>query len=290
MLSRLFGNYMVEKNLIDKQKLDSLFPVNKELRADLCTVAVLRKVLTAAQIDLLLSEMDKGKNRFGDFAIDNNILSENEVEKLIPFQINKFYRFVQTLLNEDLIRIESIIPLIEAFKQDNELSDEGMESLIMDDLEKIINYFVPIEESYIKVMLLTSLRTFRRLIDANVIIGKGRCTSTVELDTYSAQILSGDFRVKFYISGEGDNLLGIANYFTDATYDSICEDALDNVGEFINCINGQVATDFSYDDVSVDMGAPEYSLEGCSITGRKFYEIPICANGYFFKVVLDATI
>lgn len=290
MLSRLFGNYLVEKNLIKKEKLDSFFPIDKEMRADLSTVAVLRKFLTGVQVKMLLEEMDSEKGRFGDFVIENDILLESDVEKLVPFQINKFYKFVQTLLNKDIIALDSLLPVIEDFQKDNDISDEGMESLVLDDLEKIISYFVPIEDKYMDKMLQTTIITFRRLIDANVVIGKGCCTSTVDLDAYSSQILSGDFRVKLYMTGTDDNLLGIANYFTEASYEHICEDALDNVSEFINCINGQLATDLSYEDVYVDMGAPEYSLEGCSITGKKFYVVPVIANGYSFRVVLDVTL
>jgi CheY-specific phosphatase CheX len=84
-----------------------------------------------------------------------------------------------------------------------------------------------------------------------------------------------------------DGLLGIANYFTGETYEEVNEDALDNVSEFINCLNGLFATNLSYEDISVDMNSPEYSLEGPLISNSKVYVIPMHANGYDFKAVLE---
>lgn len=93
--------------------------------------------------------------------------------------------------------------------------------------------------------------------------------------------------MKVYISAPDNGLLAIANYFTEDTYDAVNEDALDNVGEFINCVNGLFATNLSYDDVLIDMNSPEYSVDGPFISNEKLYVIPIHANGYSFRAVLE---
>ena len=93
--------------------------------------------------------------------------------------------------------------------------------------------------------------------------------------------------MKVYISAPDNDLLAIANYFTGDTYEAVNEDALDNVGEFINCVNGLFATNLSYDDVTIDMNSPEYSMVGPFISNEKLYVIPNHANGYSFKAVLE---
>ena len=100
-------------------------------------------------------------------------------------------------------------------------------------------------------------------------------------------MITGDVHIKVYMSAPGDGLLAIANYFTGDTYETVNEDALDNVGEFINCVNGLFATNLSYNDVAIDMNSPEYSLDGPFISNEKLYVIPIHANGHNFRAVLE---
>ena len=97
----------------------------------------------------------------------------------------------------------------------------------------------------------------------------------------------GDLHIKFYLSAPDDGLLAIANYFTGDTYSTVNNDALDNVGEFINCINGLFATNLSYEDVSVDMNSPDYSMEGAFINNDALFVIPLYANGYSFSAVFE---
>ncbi|MDE5825791.1 MAG: chemotaxis protein CheX, partial [Lachnospiraceae bacterium] len=90
-----------------------------------------------------------------------------------------------------------------------------------------------------------------------------------------------------YISAPDNGLLAIANHFTEDTYSTVDADALDNVGEFINCVNGLFATNLSYDDVAIDMNSPEYSIDGPFVSNEKLYVIPIHANGCSFRAVLE---
>lgn len=286
MLNRLFGNYLVKKALLTDEELDSIFPLIKEMKADISTIAVLRKVLSASEVKTIISEIGTGNQHFGELAVSSNILIDADVDKLFSYQNNKFYKFIQCLINDNYIELEKVNSLIHDFQSDNEFSQEIMDSLIADDVEQIIKLMIPCEDEHVDTMILTIIRTFRRLIDANVYFDQGYRDSTVDLDAYSAQLLSGDFNIKLYFTGQDDSLLGIANYFTGITFDAVCEDALDTIGEFINCINGQMATDLSYEDIDIDMGAPEYSMDGCSITGGMYYILPMHANGYTFKAVI----
>lgn len=290
MVNRLFGNYLVKKDFLSDDKLDGLFPLDKEKKADITTIAVLKKMLSASEVTTIISELDTVDQHFGEFVVTNNILLDRDVDKLFSYQNNKFYMFIQQLIDDNIIELENINFLIDDFQKDSEFSQEVMDSLIADDVEEIIKLLIPCEDEHVNKMILTIMMTFRRLIDANVYFDKGYSDSSVSLDAYSAQLLSGDFNIKLYFTGDNDSLLGIANYFTAAKYDTVSEDALDNIGEFINCINGQMATDLSYEDIDIDMGAPEYSLNGCSINGGIYYVLPMHANGYSFRAVIDVTL
>ena len=196
-------------------------------------------------------------------------------------------KFIQSLLNKGLLSLEQVKPLLDDFQQLSGYSDAQMSSLIHDDLVQSINIFVPLKSKRLKELIMTLVQTIRRLIDRDMYLDKSYTARSLQLDKYACQMITGDVHIKVYMSAPGDGLLAIANYFTGDTYETVNEDALDNVGEFINCVNGLFATNLSYNDVAIDMNSPEYSLDGPFISNEKLYVIPIHANGYNFRAVLE---
>ena len=287
MLNRLFGNYLVEKQLLKQEQLDDLLPVPKDLKAEVETIAVINKVISSATAQELLKQIDKSAERFGETAIDAGYLTDEKLDEILTYQSNAFMKFVQELLNANVLGMEQVNPLLDEFQQNGEFSDAQLSSLIHDDLEQCVNIFVPLKANRLKEFVLTMIRTIRRLIDCDAYLDKAYTDHSLQLDKYACQTIAGDLHIRVYISAPGNGLLAIANYFTGDTYEAVNEDALDNVGEFINCINGLFATNLSYDDVSVDMNAPEYALDGPFISNEKLYVIPIHANGSSFRAVLE---
>lgn len=287
MLNRLFGNYLVEKQLLKQEQLDDLLPVPKDFKAEVETIAVINKVITSATAQEILEQIDKSAERFGETAIDAGYLTDEKLDEILTYQSNAFMKFVQELLNANVLGMEQINPLLDEFQRNGEFSDAQLSSLIHDDLEQCVNIFVPLKANRLKEFVLTMVRTIRRLIDCDAYLDKAYTAHSLQLDKYACQTIVGDLHIRVYISAPDNGLLAIANYFTGDTYEAVNEDALDNVGEFINCINGLFATNLSYDDVSVDMNAPEYALDGPFISNEKLYIIPIHANGSSFRAVLE---
>lgn len=287
MLNRLFGNFLVQKQRITQNQLDDLLPVSKELKAEVETIAIINKVLAPSTVQELLSKFDKSEERFGEVAIDAGYLTDDKLDMMLTYQSNTFMKFIQSLINKHLLTIEQINPFLDEFQQLGGYSDTQMSALIHDDLEQCISIFVPLKSMQLKELTLTLVQTIRRLIDRDMYLDKAYTARSLQLDKYASQAIIGDIRIKVYISAPDNGLLGIANYFTGDTYEAVNEDALDNVGEFINCVNGLFATNLSYSDIEIDMNSPEYSSDGPFISNEKLFVIPIHANGYSFRAIFE---
>lgn len=287
MINRLFGNYLVEKQILSQDQLDDLLPVRKEFKAEVATIAVINKVLSPTAARNLLEQIDQGNERFGDAAIEAGYLSDEKLDEILGYQTNNFMKFVQNLLDGGMLSLDQINPFLDEFQQLGGYSDAQISSLIHDDLGECINIFVPVRSEQLKEFTLTLVQTLRRLIDSDTYLDKAYTARSLQLDKYACQMVAGDMHMKVYISAPDDNLLAIANYFTEDTYDAVDEDALDNVGEFINCVNGLFATNLSYDDITIDMNSPEYSMDGPFISNENLYVLPIHANGCSFRAILE---
>ena len=64
MINRLFGNYLVEKKVLSQTQLDDLLPVQKDFKAEVETIAVINKVISAAVAQELLGRIDRNSERF----------------------------------------------------------------------------------------------------------------------------------------------------------------------------------------------------------------------------------
>jgi len=287
MINRLFGNYLVEKQILTQSQLDDLLPVPKDLKAEVETIAVINKVLMSATAQELLEQIDKDREHFGEIAIEAGYLSDEKLDEILTYQSNAFMKFVQSLLDRGVFSLEQINPLLDEFQRRGGYNDTQISSLIHDDLEDCIYIFVPLKSELLKKYTLTLVQTIRRLVDCDAYLDKAYTARSLQLDKYACQMIGGDMHMKVYISAPDNGLLAIANYFTEDTYETVNEDALDNVGEFINCVNGLFATNLSYDDITIDMNSPEYSVDGPFISNEKLYVIPIHANGCSFRAVLE---
>ena len=287
MLNRLFGNYLVNKKCITQEQLDNILPVSKESKASVEVIAVILKYMSPVQVQNLLSKIDKNTTRFGEAAVDAGYISDERLDTILTYQGNAFMRFAQLLYVQDNISLESISQLLDEFKADNQYNAGQMEALIANDLEQLVNIFVPISDLKLKELTLTLVQTIIKLIDSDMYLEKAYVANSIQLDRYAMQTIEGDINIRLYISGAMNELLGIANHFTSDTYSAVNEDALDNVGEFINCVSGLFATNLSYDDVSIDMKSPEYAMEGPYLNEGKIYVIPIHVNGHLIRAVLE---
>ncbi len=287
MLNRLFGNYLVEKGKLTLEQLNILLPVKKEFKAGLEIIAVVTKAMTPTAVQELINSIDKEIEHFGETAVNQGMITDDKLDELLTYQSNDFMKFAQLLVDHGYVLYDTINHEMDEFQQKRDLSDVQLSALIHDDLDQCINIFVPLKSPQLKELAKTFVQTIRRLIDKDVYLEKAYTAHSVQLDKYACQMIVGDMHLKFYISASNDGLLAIANHFTGDTYATVTEDALDSVGEFINCVNGLFATNMSYDNISVDMNSPEYAMEGPFISNEMLYVIPMHVNGYSLRTVFE---
>ena len=286
MLNRLFGNYLVNRGRLDQSQLDTLLNDVSTYTASPETVITLNKMLTPVQIQSVIQEQT-GEENFIEAALRIQIITDNQAEQILLFQSLPVMCFMQLLLDRQILNNDEIMSVIADFQRCSQFTDEQLHVLCSDDMEQITKIFVPFQNPLMHELTVTLLQTIKRLIDRNVYIDKAYMAHSIQVDRYAAQTIIGDMKVRFYISAPMNNLLAIANHFAGQSYSEVNIDALDNVGEFINCVSGLFATNLSYEGVHVDMSAPDYGMEGPYLNNGKIYVIPIHANCFSFRAIFE---
>ncbi|MBQ7943200.1 MAG: chemotaxis protein CheX [Lachnospiraceae bacterium] len=287
MLNRLFGNYLVSMKKLTQIQLDTVLSELDGVTARLEMITVVRKKLTLQQLEEL-DALHLSEAEFEKRVVGAGLLTEDSYEKLMTYQSNRFIVMVQCLVDKGLLELSQICDLMDEFRVANDYTEVQMDAFLHEDIEQMVQIFVPCEDIRMKELFNTMIQTFKRLIDKDVYLEQAYITDCFAAEKCAVQEMTGSLHFKLYLTAGGNDLLAVANYFTKAHYSVVDEDALDNVGEFLNCISGLYATNLSYNDISIDMNIPEYHAEPVTIQSDKIYVIPIRANGCRLYAIYEA--
>ncbi|MBO4776303.1 MAG: chemotaxis protein CheX [Lachnospiraceae bacterium] len=278
MISRLFGAYLVKEGKLTEAQLETVFETMRKVRVKLGLIAVSEKLMTTQQSDevnRLQAIVDK---RFGDIAVEKGYLTEEQVSRLLGLQGNQYLSFVQSIVDNDFMQMDDIESALAAYQNENGFTLTDIESLKSGDSDRIIPLFLPNNiTEYQTEHILVCIRTLIRLIDSEIYVGKGFVTDFYEAPYFALQSLDGDNKASMAFSGEGNNILKIADAFAGESFDKVDEDSLDSVAEFINCVNGLFATKVN-SSFMIDMLPPEYSTSKAMFSG-KILVLPVYVQG-----------
>lgn len=258
MIQQLFGDYLVKAGKLTTKQLQTVFECQKKVRVKLGLIAVAEKLLTPQQseeINRLQAVVDK---RFGDLAVEKGYLTEGQVSRLISMQGNAYLTFIQSIADNGFMTLEEIELALNEYQKVNALTPGDLEAMKSDDVDKIVALFLPNDCDPIQIELMQSaVRTIIRLINTDVFVEKAYWKSSFSIGDYAIQHLRGAHCASLLFAAEGDGLLSMAEPFAGEEFETVDMDALDAVGEFINCVNGMFCAKKS-SECELDMLPPAF--------------------------------
>jgi len=289
MVSSIVGNYLVDHNLITVEQFGDLLKEQQKVRVKLGLIAVAEGLISqeeADKINRLQAVMDK---RFGDIAVEKGSLTQGQVEALLKKQGNAYLAFAQALENQQLMSIEQLEQYMIDFQRDYSLTISDMEDLKSDDVDRILPLYMPAGSDKYFNAVGTALRTILRCVDNNVYPERAYITKRCDADNGAIQFVEGEHNITCAMIGKGQALLKTASVFGREDFPEVNMDALDAIGELLNCINGLYATSLSQSGISMELYPPEFSDKISGIESEELLIIPLHIKGQRveFAVAID---
>lgn len=279
MINHLFGNYLVNTGKITQEQLEQVIAAQKKVRVKLGLIAVSEKLMTAEQADKvnnLQAIMDK---RFGDIAVEKGYLTNEQVTRLLGLQGNAYLTFIQALEDCKIMTPEEADAALTDYQKENAFTATDMDALKSGDTDRIVPLFIPAECTGLHAELVKgAVRALIRLIDSDTYVLKGYMADTFEADRMALQNMTGDHVSTLSFSADADDLKVIADVYGQEDFAQVDLDALDAVGEFINCINGMFTTNLS-GTCNMDMLPPSFKDARTAAKAGKICVLPVCVNG-----------
>lgn len=286
MFIQLFGKYLVEKKAITDDILRQIIEKQKTVRVKLGTIAVSEGILTEAQVEEI-NEMQKQQDkRFGDIAVDMELLSPDQIVDLLSKQGNAYMQFIELTTSLSRLTNSDIEEFLKIYKKDMGFSDEELEALKADDIDKLMPLFVFSSKPYIKDIAGLVIRNLVRFVSSDFYIEKASHVKELSYAELSTQEMNGDHNIFIGIAEEEDKggFLKIGNSFSHCDKAATDADTFDAVSEFINVTSGLFVTEKSKAGVNIDM-EPPLSFKAQKAVGD-FYVIPVYLEGRKVDIVL----
>ncbi|MBR4184074.1 MAG: response regulator [Lachnospiraceae bacterium] len=275
MFGQLFGRYLVEKSVIKEDAYRMILDKQLSVRVKLGTIAVADGLLTEEQVEEINSLQRQLDKRFGDIAIEKGLLTQDQMEGLLSKQGDSYMQFVQLLTETTGLNTKDVDMLLKAFQKDSGFSDDELEALKSDDIDRLMPLFVVTSKPYIRELASLVVRNIMRFVTRDYYIGKASHVKELPYAHLAYQELAGDASVFVAVAEESDNggFLRVANGFSHSEMDHVTYDVYDAVGEFINVTAGIFATELSKNGTNVDM-EPPLGFKGQKAVGD-FYVLPL---------------
>ena len=192
MFNQLFGNYLVNEEIISNSKLRELLEKTSKQRVKLGTIAVAEGYLSQEEADEVNHLQKKKDKRFGDIAVEQGYLEEEQVEYLLSQQSNPFMQFIQLLFEDDLLAPNELEWSLNDFQEQNGFTDDEMDALKQDDLDAIVNLFALAYKPYVTDLVGLLLRNLIRFVTDDFYIGHIERVEEVSSKAVVMQRIFGD--------------------------------------------------------------------------------------------------
>lgn len=287
MFNQIFGKYLVDSGRLTEEQLQDVIESEAEVRVKLGLIAVAEKLLTkeqADEINQLQTIMDK---RFGDIAVMKGYLNEETVASLLKKQANVYMLFCQTLIDKEIMTLEEVDQALADYQTMEGFTHSDMDDLVSGDVDRTVRIFLPQDSALDAQLCGIMIRTVLRIINENAYVTKAFMVNELTVDNFAMQKLLGDHTIYVGFAGASDSLLNVAEPFANEEFERVDMDALDAVGEFINCVNGLFASDLSVKNINVDMAPPEYFDSPVKLSGEQICVFPVVIGAEPINFILS---
>lgn len=274
MVSSIVGNYLIEKGLLTGEQFRDILNEQQKVRVKLGLIAVAEGLMTqeeADRVNQLQAVMDR---RFGDIAVEKGYLTEGQVNSLLKKQGNAYLAFAQAMENQQLMTIEQLEQILLDYRCENNFTASDMDALKSDDVDSILPLFLPVDSEAYYGIAGTAVRTLMRLVDTGLYPDKAYIMQKTEDENGALQKVEGEKGFVSALGGKGNALQFTASVFGQEKFASVDEDALDAIGELLNCINGLYVSKCK-DGSSLELMPPSFKTGIQGFESRKMLVLPI---------------
>ena len=233
MVPKFFGQYLLEKDILDKDQLIEAINYQKSKILKLGEIAVQHGFLTEKQVAKIHNEQKRTDMRFGELSISMGFLTETQLEEIITIQKNNHIYLGEAIIACGHMDKDTLEKNLKEFKEDQK-SIPAIEVMIKEDIPN---------KELVEVAVDLTEKLFRRVGDMLSKTGQLRIETAAvgNLGVASCLDFRGDIHARYIINVSweiGHEIAKKTFKKDDLQFDE--ELIRDTLSEFVNIICGNI--------------------------------------------------
>lgn len=278
MFTQFFGNYLLNKGLVDHAQLSAALSVQKKTRTKLGVLAINAGYMTAEQVDRVHAEQQRVDKRIGDIAVDMGFLTGEQVKELLGSQGAAHLQLGQALVDSGAMTNASFATALNSYKEENSLTDVDFAENTGSKIDEIINKFYNFSNEEKGEML----SEYVSLLFKNIIRFIGDdftplspvTKDAADIEFGAVQKTSGALECTTVLAGSEQSYIAFGSRYAGEELTEVDEMTDASNGEFLNLHNGLFCVNVSNEkQIEIKLEPQEY-VRSCKLLG-KVYTIPM---------------
>ncbi len=256
MSNKFFGQYLLEKGIINKDQLLLALDLQKASHLTLGQIGVNKGYLTEEEAKLINIEQQRTDERFGSLAVAMGYLEGKQVSELFITQQNIRKFFGEVLVEQNILNKATLVEHLERHADLKRLSSLKLDSAV----------YAHKHGKLIADIISTTVRLFLRIAKINVQVAD---VSIEKIELGASQLafsqsalLPESVKIGYMME---KNLMGvIANNFLDLDVSDNPAVSQDAVCEFLNIVMGNALSSHGKDSLTA-LSPPEINEQGVNL-------------------------
>lgn len=252
MPAKFFGQFLLEKSLIDKEELLKALEIQRISNPKLGEIAVSLNMLNEEQANKVNQKQLSEDKRFGDIAIEMGLLIDEQINQILEKQKSQRKFFGEILVEEKMISQDDLDIQLKFHQEEREDAVKSFESGITQH---------PLG-SFMSSAINTSCKLFMRILKTQCqfssLINNENLASATSNTCHVT--ITGNKPFILSLSCDDVTLMNIATTFINIE-PSACDELLakDALGEFLNVIMGYVIKESLTQEDNYKSSPPNFS-------------------------------
>lgn len=238
MFSKYFGNFLLNKGIISSKQLNEVFKAEKNSHVKIGIMALNKGYMTLEEIEQVNAVQMSTDKRFGEIAIEKGYLTIDKLEELLTSQKTSYLLLSQILLDKDILTLEEISKCLFIYKNENGLSNEELQELTADNVEKIVASSLKVKDQSIEEYVVLLVKNIERHLKEKAYVEHVPQPPTKDYKFVASQKISGEYTLDTYFMLNEKDFIKLASIFAEEELTDVDEFCQSSVLEFLNLHNG----------------------------------------------------
>lgn len=242
MFSQYFGQYLLNRGLIDTEQLKEVLQLQSSTHVKLGVLSVNAGYMTSAQVEEVHETQKQMDKRFGEIAIDLGYLTAEQLNQLLTDQKQNHLILGQALVNSGYMTIDEFSKALADYKNDYSLTDEQFNAIKEGDITLLVESIIGIDDLINKRLYTNYLsllaKNLIRFIDDQVRLEVKTINDQYHTQWYVTQHIKGEQALTTGLGCDEKTFVKFASIYAEETIEEVDELAKASVSEFLNLHNG----------------------------------------------------